>query len=106
MPSSSKGKLLKGKMLYRALGRTGVKVSAVGLGGSHIGSSDLSSRQAVRIIQAALDNGLTFMDNSWDYHDGESERRLGMALQNGYRQRAFVMTKVDGRTGKEAARQL
>src|ERR1051326_5147936 len=91
---------------YRQLGRTGVRVSALGLGGSHIGTSKLSSSEAVRIIQAALDGGLNFMDNSWDYHKGESEKRLGKALKNGYRSKAFVMTKVDGRSKKEAARQL
>ncbi len=78
----------------------------LGLGGSHIGSSDLTTAQAVKIIQSALDGGLSFMDNSWDYHKGESEKRLGRALKNGYREKAFVMTKVDGRTKKEAAKQL
>lgn len=93
-------------MPQRALGLTGVRVSALGLGGSHIGSPRLSSREAVRIIRAAIDGGLTFMDNSWDYQEGESEKRVGKALQGGYRAKAFVMTKVDGRTKKEAARQL
>jgi aryl-alcohol dehydrogenase-like predicted oxidoreductase len=93
-------------MTYRELGQTGVKVSALGLGGSHIGTPNLSSAEAVRIIRAALDAGLNFMDNSWDYHKGESEKRLGRALKNGYRSKAFVMTKVDGRNKKEAARQL
>src|SRR6202521_6031730 len=88
------------------LGRTGVQVSALGLSGSHIGSPKVSSAEAVRIIRAAIDGGLTFMDNSWDYHEGESEKRLGKALQGGYRSKAFVMTKVDGRTKQEAARQL
>jgi len=93
-------------MLYRALGRTGVQVSALGLGGFHLGSPQLSSADSVRLVRAALDGGLTFMDNSWDYREGESERRMGKALRDGYRSRAFVMTKVDGRTKKEAARQL
>jgi len=93
-------------MPYRLLGRTGVQVSALGLGGSHIGSPGLSRTEAVRIIHAALDGGLTFMDNSWDYHQGESEKRLGKALKGRYRSRAFVMTKVDGRTKREALRQL
>ena len=93
-------------MTYRELGQTGVKVSALGLGGSHIGTPKLTSAEAVRIIRAALDGGLNFMDNSWDYHQGESEKRLGRALQNGYRSKAFVMTKGDGRSKKEAARQL
>jgi len=93
-------------MPRRTLGRTGVEVSALGLGGSHIGSPRLSRDRAVCIIRAALDGGLSFMDNSWDYHEGESEKRVGLALKNGYRSKAFVMTKVDGRTKKEAARQL
>lgn len=93
-------------MPYRALGRTGVQVSALGLGGSHIGTPKISNAEAVRIIQAALDGGLSFMDNSWDYQGGESEKRLGRALKGGYRSKAFVMTKVDGRTKREAARQL
>jgi aryl-alcohol dehydrogenase-like predicted oxidoreductase len=88
------------------LGRTGVRVSALGLGGFHIGNPKVSSAQAVRIIRAAIDGGLTFMDNSWDYHEGESEKRLGKALQGGYRSKAFVMTKIDGRTKKEASKQL
>src|ERR1700681_993991 len=94
------------EMPRRALGRTGAHVSALGLGGFHIGKSTLTSREAIRIIRSAIDRGLTFMDNSWDYNGGESERRLGKALKDGYRQKAFVMTKVDGRTKKEAARQL
>jgi len=76
------------------------------LGGSHIGKEDLTRSEAVRIIRSALDRGLSFMDNSWDYNDGESERRLGKALKDGYRKKAFVMTKVDGRTKKEAAKQI
>jgi aryl-alcohol dehydrogenase-like predicted oxidoreductase len=95
-----------GGMPYRVLGRTGVQVSALGLGGSHIGTPKLSSAEAVKIIQAALDGGLSFMDNSWDYHGGESEKRLGKALKGRYRSLAFVMTKIDGRNKKEAARQL
>ena len=102
MPVSNDGAV----MPRRTLGRTGVEVSALGLGGSHIGSPSLSRDRAVRIIRAALDGGLSFMDNSWDYHEGESEKRVGLALKNGYRSKAFVMTKVDGRTKKEAARQL
>ena len=83
-----------------------MKVSALGLGGFHIGSPKLSNAEAVRIIQAALDGGLSFMDNSWDYHDGKSEKRLGKALKGAYRSKAFVMTKVDARSKREAARQL
>jgi len=97
---------LQYQMPRRALGLTGVHVSALGLGGSHIGSPKLSNREAVRIIRAAIDGGLTFIDNSWDYLGGASEKRLGKAIEDGYRSKAFIMTKVDGRTKKEAARQL
>src|SRR6202521_570475 len=94
------------EMPTRILGKTGERVSAFGLGGFHIGQPDLTSREAVRIMRAALDRGLTFMDNSWDYNDGESEIRMGKALKDGYRKKAFLMTKVDGRTKKEASRQI
>jgi predicted aldo/keto reductase-like oxidoreductase len=97
---------VQGEMPTRILGKTGERVSALGLGGSHIGQANLTRREAVRIIRTALDRGLSFMDNSWDYNGGESEIRLGKALKDGYRQKAFVMTKVDGRTYKEASRQL
>ena len=90
----------------RTLGRTGEKVSMLGLGGFHIGKPKLSDAEAIRIVRTAIDAGLTFMDNSWDYNDGDSEIRLGKALKDGYRAKAFVMTKVDGRTKKEAAKQL
>jgi aryl-alcohol dehydrogenase-like predicted oxidoreductase len=93
-------------MPVRTLGKTGEHVSILGLGGSHIGKDTLTRRQAVRIIHAAIDGGLTFMDNSWDYNEGESEIRLGKALTEGYREKAFVMTKIDGRTKKEASRQI
>jgi aryl-alcohol dehydrogenase-like predicted oxidoreductase len=94
------------EMPTRTLGNTGETVSMVGLGGFHIGKNHLTKPQAVRIIRCALDRGLNFMDNSWDYNDGESEIRLGKALKDGYRQKAFVMTKVDGRTKKEASKQI
>jgi len=94
------------EMPYRKLGHTGVKGSALGLGGSHLVKPGLTAREASRIVRTALDQGLNFMDNSWDYHGGESEKRLGKALRDGYRGKAFVMTKVDGRTKIEAARQL
>src|SRR5579862_1461962 len=93
-----------GDMIYRTLGRTGVKVSAIGLGGYHIGVP--SEDQGIRIIRTAIDRGITFMDNCWDYHDGESEVRMGKALRDGYRQKVFLMTKFDGRTGASTARQI
>jgi aryl-alcohol dehydrogenase-like predicted oxidoreductase len=88
------------------LGSTGENVSMLGLGGFHIGKPKLSGAEAIRIIHAAIDAGLNFMDNSWDYNEGASEIRLGEALKEGYRAKAFVMTKLDGRTKKEAAKQL
>lgn len=98
---------LKGEMLYRPLGNTGESVSAIGMGGAHLGQSDLSEAEAIRLIQSALDRGLNFMDNSWDYNGGKSEERMGKALsQSGYRQKAFLMTKIDGRTKEAAAQQI
>lgn len=93
-------------MLYRTLGRTGQKVSAIGLGGFHIGHPQLSESDGIRLIRSAVDGGITFMDNSWDYNGGESEIRMGKALKDGYRQKVFLMTKLDGRTKQEAAKQL
>jgi len=95
----------KGGMQYRTLGRTGEKVSIVGLGGYHLGMQS-DENESIRIIRTALDNGMNFMDNSWDYNDGESEIRMGKALRDGYRQKAFLMTKIDGRTKKSAMQQL
>jgi predicted aldo/keto reductase-like oxidoreductase len=90
----------------RRLGSTDTEVSMIGLGGYHIGSRKLSTKEAVELIQAALDAGIDFLDNSWDYHEGLSEERMGKALKGGYREKAFVMTKVDGRSKKEAAKQI
>jgi aryl-alcohol dehydrogenase-like predicted oxidoreductase len=92
-------------MPYRTLGRTGEKVSLVGLGGFHIGGI-LDEQEALRIVRTALDNGVNFLDNAWDYHDGVSETRVGMALKDGYRQNAFVMTKIDGQTRESATQQI
>src|SRR5207237_7523392 len=79
--------------------------SMVGLGGCHLGMQS-DENESIRIIRTALDNGMNFMDNSWDYNDGESEIRMGKALRDGYRQKAFLMTKIDGRTKKSAMQQL
>ncbi len=94
-----------GEMLYRELGRTGEKISVIGMGGFHLGNPK-SNEEAVRIVRSGIDGGITFMDNSWDYHDGLSEKRLGEALQDGYRQKVFLMTKIDGRTRESAAKQI
>lgn len=91
-------------MPRRALGRTGAQVSLVGLGGAHLGR--VSEQEAIRIIRTALDQGLSFLDNSWDYYGGASEARVGKALQGGYREQAFVMTKFDSRSREGAARQI
>src|SRR4051794_39432814 len=93
-------------MIYRELGSTGEKVSAVGIGGWHLSLKHVDEDLSLRIVRTAIDRGVNFMDNSWDYNDGESERRMGKALLDGYRQKAFLMTKIDGRTKKEAAKQL
>jgi aryl-alcohol dehydrogenase-like predicted oxidoreductase len=85
-------------MIYRALGSTGEKVSAIGVGGWHLGLKHVDEKLSVRIVRTAIDRGVNFMDNSWDYNDGESERRMGKALRDGYREKAFLMTKIDGRT--------
>jgi predicted aldo/keto reductase-like oxidoreductase len=96
---------VRGEMRYRKLGRTGEEVSLVGLGGHHIGRQKDES-ESIRIIRTAIDRGINFLDNSWDYHDGGSEVRMGKALRDGYRDKAFLMTKIDGRTRKAAAEQI
>jgi uncharacterized protein len=88
----------------RTLGHTGQQISMLGLGGYHLG--DPSEAEAIKIVHTAVDNGITFMDNCWDYHDGDSEVRMGKALRDGYRQKVFLMTKIDGRDAKTAAKQI
>jgi aryl-alcohol dehydrogenase-like predicted oxidoreductase len=97
----------RGDMLYRSFGKTGETVSVLGVGGSHIGQAE-SGALATKIIRTAVDRGVNFMDNSWDYNngDGKAETRMGEALRDGYRQKVFLMTKVDGRTKELAAKQL
>jgi predicted aldo/keto reductase-like oxidoreductase len=90
----------------RTLGHTGESVSCIGLGGFHIGKPKLSDGEATRIIRQAVDSGLNFLDNSWDYNDGKSETRMGEALRDGYRHKVFLMTKFDGRTKESAAQQI
>jgi len=93
------------EMLYRTLGSTGEEVSIVGLGGAHIGMQD-NENDSIRIIRTAIDNGINFMDNCWDYNDGLSEIRMGKALRDGYRGKVFLMTKIDGRDKETAAKQI
>jgi len=87
------------------LGHSGKKVSLVGLGGHHIGRGS-NEQQSISIIRTALDSGINFLDNCWDYNGGVSEERMGKALRDGYRQKAFLMTKIDGQTKQAAAEQL
>lgn len=91
---------------YRTLGHTGEKLAIVGIGGAHIGGADLPEAVGIQIVRTALDRGVNFLDNCWDYNKGVSEIRMGKALQGGYRQKAFLMTKIDGRTRQAATRQL
>ena len=95
----------KGDMIYRQLGRTAQRVSAIGLGGYHIGVPS-DEQTGIRIIRTAIDRGINFMDNCWDYHDGKSEVWMGHALRDGYRQKVFLMTKFDGRTRESTAKQI
>lgn len=95
----------KGCIPYRQLGRTGEKVSIIGMGGAHIGRGP-TEQEAIQLIRSGIDRGINFMDNSWDYNNGDSEVRMGKALKDGYRQKVFLMTKLDGRTKEEATRQL
>jgi aryl-alcohol dehydrogenase-like predicted oxidoreductase len=109
VPDSSKpdasGSISKQGIPYRILGHTGEKVSVVGLGGFHIIKKN-SEDESIRIVRTAIDNGINFLDNCWDYNNGLSEIRMGKALRDGYRQKAFLMTKVDGQTGTAAITQL
>ncbi|HET7459734.1 MAG TPA: aldo/keto reductase [Longimicrobium sp.] len=93
-------------MPYRTLGHTGERVSAIGIGGWHLGLPDVSEELALRIVRSAVDRGINFLDNSWDYNQGKSEKRVGKALKDGYRDRVFLMTKIDGRSKEAAAEQL
>lgn len=93
-------------MIYRTLGHTGEKVSAIGVGGWHLGLSHVDEDLAIRIVRSAIERGINFLDNCWDYNEGASEIRMGKALRDGYRAKAFVMTKIDGRSKKEATKQL
>jgi len=90
---------------YHTLGNTGERVSCIGLGGAHIGMQS-DEQERIRIIRTALNEGINFLDNCWDYNNGQSEIRMGKALRDGYRKKAFLMTKIDGQTKKAAASQI
>src|SRR5436309_15795372 len=94
------------EMPYRILGSTGELVSASGLGGWHLGFKKVDEQLSIGIVRDAIQRGINFMDNCWDYNAGASETRMGKALRDGYRNKVFLMTKIDGRSKKEAARQL
>jgi aryl-alcohol dehydrogenase-like predicted oxidoreductase len=104
-PSSSVARPESPDMIYRELGKTGERVSAIGLGGYHIGKQS-DAEESIHLIRQAIDRGITFMDNCWDYNDGISEVRMGQALRNGYRNKVFLMTKMDGRTKESYNKQL
>jgi uncharacterized protein len=107
LPRVTQAGTLRGEMLYRPLGSTGVEVSVIGLGGSHLGQPNVQEEDAIKLVHEALERGINFLDNSWDYNEGRSEMRVGKALaQGGYREKAFVMTKIDGRTKEAAASQI
>jgi uncharacterized protein len=90
----------------RTLGRTGEKVSIVGIGGYHLGRPNVTEAESIRIVRMGIDGGINFLDNCWDYNGGASEIRMGRALRDGYREKAFLMTKLDGRNARTAAQQL
>jgi len=96
---------IKNGIPYRTLGNTGENVSCIGLGGYHIGNQS-DEQESIRIVRTALDEGINFLDNCWDYNGGESEVRMGKALRDGYRKKAFLMTKIDARSSQGAARQI
>ena len=101
----TRAQIRQGDMIYRTLGKTGEKISAIGLGGYHMGTLP-TVEESIRLVRNAIDRGITFMDNCWDYHDGKSEEWMGRALQEGYRQKVFLMSKIDGQTKASAAKQI
>ncbi len=97
----------RGDMLYRRFGRTDEMISLIGMGGFHLGKKSVTDAEATRLVHQGVDRGINFIDNCWDYNEGKSEMRVGVALdQGGYRDRVFLMTKIDGRSRQEAARQI
>ncbi len=94
-------------MLYRKFGRTGEVVSAIGMGGSHIAQPNAKRDESIKLVHQAIDRGITFLDNCWDYNEGRSEEWMGAALaESGYRNKVFLMTKIDGRNKENAADQI
>jgi aryl-alcohol dehydrogenase-like predicted oxidoreductase len=92
---------------YRTLGHTGEKVSCIGMGGYHLGKKEVTKGNAIKLVRTGVDRGINFLDNSWDYNNGESEERMGQAIKDGnLRSHVFLMTKSDGRTSDEFNKQL
>src|ERR1035438_5479444 len=102
----AKGAESMGDVPRRRLGHTEEMVSMIGLGGYHLVRPDLEEAESIRIVRTAIDQGINFLDNCWDYNGRQSELRMGKALRDGYRQRAFLMTKIDGRDKKTATQQI
>ncbi len=92
-------------MPVRELGKTGLKVSIIGFGGGHFVKPDIDEQLSIRLVQEAIDAGVTFMDNAWEYNDHESERIMGLALK-GRRDQVTLMTKVCARDRATAEQQL
>ena len=70
-----------GGIPVRPLGNTGLEASIIGLGGAHLAQPQIEQSESLRIIQTAIDEGITFLDNAWDYYEGEAERRMGLGIQ-------------------------
>jgi aryl-alcohol dehydrogenase-like predicted oxidoreductase len=104
--NASSEKKSSGPIPTRQLGKTGIAVSALGMGGYHLGSAK-TQKDAMELVARAVDAGITFFDNAWDYHDGQSEDYLGQALK-GKRDKVVLMTKVctHGRSKEVAMRML
>ncbi|MBN1125298.1 MAG: aldo/keto reductase [Sedimentisphaerales bacterium] len=103
--SHSPSRAAEGTIPTRPLGATGVQVSMLGLGGHHIGRIR-EDEKSIALIRKAIDRGVTFLDNAWEYHNGRSENLMGRALRDGYRSKAFLMTKHHGRNKKTAMQHL
>jgi predicted aldo/keto reductase-like oxidoreductase len=93
-------------MPYRILGKTGLKVSLLGVGGHHIGNDRITDETSLAVIRGAIDRGINFLDNAWHYNDGRSEELMGKALKDGYRKKVYLMTKHHGRDPKTAQEHL
>ncbi|MDZ4861166.1 MAG: aldo/keto reductase [Candidatus Hydrogenedentes bacterium] len=105
MPIPATAKVVNG-IPYRRLGKIGIEVSLLGIGGAHVGGEALPEAEAIKIMRTAVDEGINFFDNAWEYQAGRSEERMGKAMKDGYRDKVFLMTKVLGRSTENAEKQL